>query len=308
MNLDETSLKLFLPPRAGFLAEPCRKRRRAVLQGRGAPDLSTKRAAATLVAFACDDVRVQSKLPQVFVLNERTLSKTEVADLRSKCRGAVLVTRRRSSWVNASLMVELVKVLAACLQEELKSRHVVLHLDVLSAHFHVSVLKACSAAGFHVHYIPACATSMLQPLDTSVFSKFKRWVSDEIERCRLASADGQLSRAQTLDVWRRGVDCVIRSQNWVPAFEQCGLVEQQHRLSSSLASRVCFDSLPAVGSEFPSLSDLQAVFPTNRHIPVDLLFETAVNKEKAVHALRLRPQARLPGVRAFPPAAAAATV
>ena len=101
VNLDETSLKLFLPPRAGFLAQPCLKRRRAALQGRGAPDLSTKRTAATLVAFACDDVRVQSKLPQVFVLNERTLSKTNVADLRSKCRGAVLVTRRRSAWANA---------------------------------------------------------------------------------------------------------------------------------------------------------------------------------------------------------------
>ena len=131
-----------------------------------------------------------------------------------------------------------------CLQEELKSRHVVLHLDVLSAHFHVSVLKACSAAGFHVHYIPACATSMLQSLDTSVFSKFKRRVSDEIERCRLASADGQLSRAQTGRVASR---CGLRH----PLAELvAGL--RAVRLSSSLASRVCFDSLPAVGSEFPA--------------------------------------------------------
>lgn len=298
MNLDETSLKLFVPPRAGFLAEPSRKRRRSLLQGRGAPDLGTKRAAATLVAFACDDAHVQSKLPQVFVLNERILSNAEVAVLRSKCAGAVLVTRRRSSWVNASLMVELVNVLAACLKDELKSRHVVLHLDVLSVHFHGSVLKACAAAGFHVHYIPAHTTSMLQPLDTAVFGLFKRWVSDEIERCRLASVDGQLSRAETLNVWRRGVDGVIRSQNWRQAFEQCGLVGEQLRLSSSLASRVGFDSLPAVGRDFPSFSDLQAVFPTNRHIPVDLLFETAVHNERAAHALRLRPQARLPRLRA----------
>ncbi len=299
VNLDETSVKLFVPPRPGFVAEPCPKRRRLLLQGRGGPDLSTKRAAVTLVACACDDERVQKLLPQVFVLNEHVLSNAEVADLRAKCGDAVLVTRRRSSWVNAPLMVELVKVLATCLREELKNRHIVLHMDVFAAHFHSSVLKACADAGFYVHFIPASVTSSLQPLDTAVFAKFKRWASGEIERCRLASADGQLSRAETLDVWRRGVDHVIRSQGWRRAFEHCGLVRQQHGLSASLASRVCSGSSPAVGSDFPSLSDLQAVFPTNRNIPVDFLFQTAVDKEKAAHAVRLRTKSRLPRLRAL---------
>lgn len=297
VNLDETSLKLHVPPRPGYVAEPCPKRRRSLLRGRGGPDLQTKRAAVTLVAFACDDEQVQKKLPQVFVVNEHVVTKGEVEDFRARCTANVLVTRRKSSWVNASLMVEIVKVLAMCLESELKARHVVLHMDVLAAHFHESVLKACSDAGLHVHFIPASATSSSQPLDTSIFAKFKRWVSQAVERERLASLDGQLSRAGTLDVWRRGVDQVVRSQGWRSAFEQCGLAGQL-RLSASLASRVGFTSPLPVGSDMPSLADLQAVFPAGKHIPVVSLFQAAVNKEIASHALRLSTRARLPRLAA----------
>lgn len=296
VNLDETSLKLHVPPRPGYVTEPCLKRMRGSLCGRGGPDLKTKRAAVTLVAFACDDENVQKILPQVFVVNEHVVSKGEVEDFRARCGANVLVTRRRSSWVNASLMVEVVKVLATCLKNELKDRHVVLHMDVFSAHFHESVLKTCSDAGLHVHFIPASATASLQPLDACVFAKFKRRVSQEAERQRVASRDGQLSRAGTLEVWRQGVDQVIRSRGWRDAFEQCGL-SGQTRLSASLASRVDFNSWAPLGSDVPSFADLQAVFPAGKNIPVDSLFQAAVDKEKADRAVRLHPRARLPRPR-----------
>ena len=299
LNMDETSLKLHVPPRPGFVAEPCPKRRRRLLQGRGGPDLKTKRAAVTLAAFSCNDEKVQQQLPQILIVNERVVTKAEVADIRSRCRGNVLVTRRKSSWVNVSIMVEIVKVLATCLRTELKTHHVILHMDVCSVHTHEKVLRACSDVGLCVHFIPAATTSLLQPLDVAVFSKFKRWVAREVERQRLASATGQLTRAGTLEVWRQGVDEVIRERGWLRAFEQCGL-QGQHGLSSSLASRLDFPSWSPVGNTMPTLANLQAVFPSGRNIPIELLFQTAVDKEKAKRAVRIHPRARLPPLKHSP--------
>lgn len=291
INLDETSLKLFIPPRPGFVVDPSPKRRRRLLHGRGSPDMKTKRAAVTLVAFACDNDRVQKLLPQVFLVNEHVVTKDDVNDLRAKCQGNVLVSRRKSSWVNAAVMVELVGVLSAILKKnELQNHHVVLHMDAFSAHLHESVLQACAAAGMHLHIIPASCTSSLQPLDVSVFRRFKRWVADEVERRCLASAQGQLLRAETLEVWRLGVDAVIRSQGWRRAFEQCGLLGQLH-MSEELTLRA--GVLP-VGSDAPSLADLQAIYPARRDIPIEMLFKTALEQERAARAVRIPTRARLP--------------
>lgn len=292
VNLDETSLKLHVPPRHGYVVERCPKRRRRLLRGGQGGDLKSRRAAVTLIAFACDDETVQKLLPQIFLVNEHVVTKADVAELRSRCQDRVLISRRRSSWVNAATMVEVVKVLAACL-ESLQGYHVVLHMDVCPSHTHASVLQACSDANFFVHFIPACTTFCLQPLDVAVFCKLKSWVSHAVERRRLESPAGLVTRADTLEIWRRGVDEVIRSQGWRQAFEQCGLLGQGN-LSASLASRLDFCSWSPIGDGLPSLADLQAVFPANRCAQLELLFQSVLKKEKLAHIVRIPRRARLP--------------
>ena len=292
INLDETSLKLHVPPREGYVVERCPKRRRRLLRGGQGAELKSRRAAVTLIAFACDDETVQKLLPQIFLVNEHVVTKADVAEFRSRCRDRVLISRRKSSWVNAATMVEVVKVLATCL-EGLHGHHVVLHMDVCPSRTHASVLQACSDANFFVHFIPAGTTSALQPLDVAVFSRFKLWVSREVERRRLELPSGLMTRADTLDIWRRGVDQVIRSQGWRQAFEQCGLVGQGN-LSASFAVRLDFGSWPPIGNGMPSLADLQVVFPANRCIQLELLFQSALTKEKRASVIRLPRRARLP--------------
>lgn len=295
VNLDETSLKLHIPPRPGLVVEPCPKRRRRLLQEGSGPDLSTRRAAVTLVAFACDDELVQQALPQVFVVNEHVVTKGDVADMLDRCKDNVLVVRRKSSWVTAEFMVQLLQLLARCLKSQLQTHHVVLHMDTCPAHLHPSVLKACSDAGMYLQVIPASATAWLQPLDVSVFAKFKNWVTRELERQRLSSTSGMLTRPEVLDVYRRGVDEVIRAQCWARAFELCGL-RGQERISSRLLARLELDEPLAIGCDLPSLADLQVVFPTGKDIPIELCFQTALTKTAARPAsvLRLALSARLP--------------
>ena len=275
------------------MLEPCPKKRRRLLRGGRGPDLKTRRSAVTLVAFACDDESVQPKLPQVFVVNEHVLTKAEVIDLSERCSGNVLFVRRKSSWVDTDFMVEMVKALATCLRQELTTHRVILHMDALGAHIRPKVLKACADKGIYAHVIPASTTSWLQPLDVAVFAKFKRWVTREVEHQRLLSESGSLSRFETLNVYRQGVDAVIRARGWGPAFDQCGL-RGQNSLSSRLLSRLGYSGPPTCSSDLPTLGDLQAIFPIGLAIPIDAAFHLVSEQALAAGVLRLPSRARLP--------------
>lgn len=293
VNLDETSLKLYVPARRGLAFEPCCKRRRRLLrEGRG-PDLGTRRAAVTLVAFACDDAHVQKLLPQIFVVNRRVVTAEDVVEFDDRCTGNILIVRRESSWVTADFMVEVIRALAACLTEVCTTHQVVLHLDACRAHCHVKVLKARSLAGIFVHFVPAGTTAWLQPLDVAVFSRFKGWVVREVERRRLAAASGILSRPAMLDIYRQAVVAVIQARSWANAFELTGLVGQG-MLSQRLLEHMNLVSAPMIGDGLPTYADLVAIFPAGMNIPIEELFETALVQERSRRALRLPISARLP--------------
>jgi len=287
VNLDETSCKLHVQPRRGIVMEPCSKRRRKLLrQGRG-PSLQQKRAAVSLVAFACDDEAVQRQLPQIFIVNEHVVKKSEVSDLAARCGGGVRFLRRKSSWVNADLMVELIKILSRSLGELVRTRHVILHMDTHSAHTRAKVLRACGRAQLLTHFIPASATGWLQPLDVTVFAQYKRWTVGEAERQRLAATSGALSGFDMLDIYRRGVEAVIQGRSWAKAFEHAGL-RGQSGLSAQLLSRLEAASAPVVGSEFPTLAELQACFPKGMDIPIDELFAAALLRPAHLQPPRLK--------------------
>jgi len=284
-----------MAPRPGIVAEPCPKKRRLLRRCARGPDLKARRSAATLVAFVCDDELIQPLLPQVIVLSESIATAAEAAEVAQRCGGNVLAVRRKSAWVDAALATQLVKVLAACLKTQLRTRHVVLYMDTYSAHTHQSALQACSDAGIHPVFVPASTTGWLQPLDVAVFAKFKSWVAKEMERQKLASESGVLARPQVLEAYRRGIDAVIRRQSWQRAFDLCGL-RGPAGVSTTLLSRLEEAELPNVGSDLPTLADLQAVFPNRTIIPVEELFRAALvsTTVPATAVLRLPPWARLP--------------
>lgn len=293
VNLDESSLKLYVPPRPGLVFEPCAKRRRSLLRREGGPDLKTKRSAVTLIAFVCDDERVQRLLPQIFVTNERVITQSDAVKFAGECCGNVVIVRRKSAWVDAGFAREVVEVLATCLSGELARFQIILHMDTLPAHMHVGVLKACCESGIHVHFIPAKTTGWLQPLDVLVFSVFKGWVVREVERLRLASVSGLLTPLEMLGVYRRGVEAVIQSRGWAQAFELTGL-RGQSNLSRRLLDRLRLASSPIISNQLPKFEDFETVFPVGKAVRVEDLFGTALANEKSKSAVKLPQRARLP--------------
>lgn len=295
INLDESSLKMHIPARPGLVVEPCSKRRRQLLQEGQGPSLQTRRSAVTLLAMICDDPAVQPRLPQLVIANERLMSSSDFEKVAGRCQGNVVMVRRTSSWVTSSYMVEVVKMLAGYIQPEVKSRHVILHLDTCPAHTHRDVLKECASSGLHVHFVPLLTTAYLQPLDVLAFSKLKGWAAREIEVQRVQSPTGLLERSEVLDIYRRAVQAIISHGNWCKAFDMCGL-RGQAGLSKRLMARLRVSEAPVVGSQLPSLQDLIVSFPAGVTVPIEELFELVVKQSTArpTVTLRLPASARLP--------------
>lgn len=301
INVDESSLKMHVALQPGLVVEPCPKRRKQMLrEGQGA-DLGTRRAAVSLIAFACNVAALQPLLPQVLVCNERLMGISDLEDVASQCGPSIWLVRRRSSWVNAAFMVAVIRFLAKCLENELPKYHTVLHLDTCPAHLHESVLSACSVAGIHVHFVAALTTAWLQPLDVAIFAPLKAWIAREVEAEQLASATGEIARPAVLSICVRGVRAVLQQGDWGRAFEMCGLAGQG-RLSKRLMARLAWDAPPAVESGLPSLADLVAIFPAGANIPIESLFHAVLAKASPQPSamLRLPRSARLPAAPPHP--------
>ena len=126
--MDETSVKLCPPPvRKGWAVGD----RRGVLQLGGDSSLTRRRSAVTLVSFLCDDQDIQPLLPHIFLSNEHVLSAADVEELNSSSDPRFLFSRRRSSWVNSSVLVEILEVLTVCLSEIMTTRRIILCMDTL---------------------------------------------------------------------------------------------------------------------------------------------------------------------------------
>lgn len=246
----------------------------------------------TLVAFLCDDVAVQPLLPQVFVSNQHVLSAVDVAQLNSACPSNVFFVRRKSSWVNVAVLLEILELFSALLQHTLRTHRVILHMDASRVHLHASVARACSRAGLFLMYIPASTTAWLQPLDVSVFSQYKAWVRAELERKRLVAPAGVLSRSDIMSAYSDGIRAILEAKGWANAFEVTGL-RGQSNLSTDLMSRLRWATPQAVPSSVPSLADFQAIYPRGARVPFDELFELVLRCSRPVQLL-LPQRARLP--------------
>lgn len=222
---------------------------------------------------------------------------TDAVALNASCPRNVFVARQKSSWVNVGVLLDILRLLFAALGDVVRTHSVVLHMDACRTHLHPSIAKACTAAGVFLMYIPASTTGWLQPLDVSVFAPYKLWVAREIERRRLATAAGTLSRAEVLEVYCRGIPAVMEARCWSSSFAVTGL-SGQDRLSGQLMRRLQLAAPEHISSTVPSLADLQCIYPRGANVPVEELFELVL-KRQALHpnphaAIRLPRRARLP--------------
>ena len=119
INLDETRIPFHHTLPQGMRAKHKKTklcgllpRRRKLVQNVG---LGKQRSGFTHVAFICDDVSLQPRLPQILLGNERLFPAATMEAIRGTIPPSVCLWRRKSGWVTKAMMLEILKELCAAL-------------------------------------------------------------------------------------------------------------------------------------------------------------------------------------------------
>ena len=270
LNMDETSLRLSLPPEKGYQARPATMSLAEFRARRQVAPLAQQRAAMSYLAVISDADDVQALLPQVVIVNQRTVGKRDIAELREQCRGTrVQLWRRRSAWADGALLAQWVRTLGAALAPIEPDSWIILTMDACPTHVTDEVIRACAAQKMLPHLVPGLMTHLLQPLDTHVFAAFKGAGRDRQESARLTTSDGSLSSKAALRCWLDAIVARMSTRGFPEAFASVGLTHEQARLGARCRLGLgLVEGWTPPTADLPSLADLHSLIGTQRRLPL----------------------------------------
>ena len=281
INLDETCCRLCTEATKGAVAIGRNRSRKEALIGEHKASLSARRSAVTLVASVCDDSEIQSVLPQIILGNERVLAKADARKINAEPDARVYCLRQKSGWVNKEILANIIELMGIALKPWQETRFFLLCMDACPCHCSTQVVRACNKAGLRVFYVAASMTSILQPCDTHVFARLKRFLRSGMEILRLQSETGETETSEVLQLISQAVQDVLHRYDWKEAFGRTGLRDQQREVSKSTLQKLQWAEAPMISSALPSLPQLQQVYPRNTIIPVAEIFRLCTQSSEA---------------------------
>ena len=219
LNLDETSIRFWYEPRLGL------RRPAGQVPSVGCARQASRgqlRKAFSHVAIICDDASLQPHLPQVLLVNERTVTAEQHRRWTSLPGCNAKLWRGKSAWINDKVFASIIRTLGKVLRERAGDRQAILLLDAHVCHFSLPTLAACREYDIWPVIIPARMTSMLQPLDTHVFSRFKMFLRTRLHQLMLSGANEDLTSEQVVDALLHAMKGVLQRHSWAPAFAKNG--------------------------------------------------------------------------------------
>ena len=273
LNFDETPLQFQSTPQPGLLAAPANDADEMPRPRRNHVKHSDLRASATHMAITSDDPVIQGALPQIVLMNSRTVNRREMLEISRGVQGtAVDVWRGRTAWANSETMAKWVACIGRALRPYQATRCFALALDACPTHLHQRTLEAMDRWRIAPVFIPANLTGTLQPLDVHVFAGIKREARAAIDAARLATASGHIPQREAISIWLRVI--AVRMERAEPAaFTSVGLAGEQRALGKRCKAAL---QLPAdwhpPAADLPSLEELRLLAGTQRHMHLGPLF------------------------------------
>ena len=271
INLDETAVKIWMPPGKGLIARSSLD----VVRGPRCISPATRkqqRACLTHVAFVCDNPSIQVHLPHVIIGNEAVLPLYIQRELEPQLFSNVYLVRRKSAWVDAGYMVVIIKLLGELLKPFLGTAQPILLMDALPAHIAPKVFRAATRCGIWVVIVPAKLTWLIQPADTHAFYKYKMFLKKRYVEARARSAEGELELREVLKAINDGVRYVFQAHDWSKAFDENGFGHQQRLLRTSVAVNAGLTMPVVIRPNIPSLAQMRSIWPSNSDVPLDDVF------------------------------------
>ena len=248
INLDETSVCQWMKLRLGNIAG---ESERGSAQHRAVASKGAQRRYVSFLAALCDRPEVQPRLPQLVCLAEGACKVADVAALNRDSLPSHVCLRRESSWLNRELFADYIGVLLRNLgQHVLDTYRVVILFDTAQAHLSTRAFARCHRAGVHFVIIPSLTTSVLQPLDTHVFSRYKMILRQQYAEAQVRSATGQaLPVRQVVELIWRAWTTVVPRIDVASVFADNGFCLAQRSVRKSI--------LAAMGAQAPPENNQQ---------------------------------------------------
>ena len=263
LNLDETSIKFWYEPRQGL----CRPKGQAPRIGLGRKASRAQlRKAFSHIAIICDDPCLQPHLPQVLLVNQRTVS----AELHRRWNSLpgcnAKLWRGKSAWINKQTFAQVIRELGKVVRKRAGSHQAILLLDAHKCHFSTSTLSACREYNIWPVLIPARMTSLLQPLDTHVFSRFKMFLRTRLHQTMLTGANEDLTSEQVIDALLHAIKGVLQRHSWAQAFNWNGFGPRLE-VRAHLLEELAWQTPPVLQAELPAYTQFTECFPRGCEIP-----------------------------------------
>ena len=109
-------------------------------------------------------------------------------------------------------------------------------------------------------------TSLLQPLDTHVFSRFKMFLRTRLHQLMLTGANEDLTSEQVLDALLHAIKGVLQRHSWASAFAKNGF-GPTFEVRAHLLEVLAWHTPPVIDSELPAYAQFTHCFPARHHIP-----------------------------------------
>ena len=145
-------------------------------------------------------------------------------------------------------------------------RQAILLLDAHRCHFSRCTLAACRDYDIWPVLIPARMTSLLQPLDTHVFCRFKMFLRTRLHQLMLTGANEDLTSEQIIDALQNAMKGVMQRYSWAPAFAQNGF-GPTFEVRAHLLEVMEWHTPPVLDSELPAYTQFSQCFPRRCDIP-----------------------------------------
>ena len=199
------------------------------------------------------------------------LPKWEYEHVLSHLPNNVHLWRQQSGWMDTAKCCRIVSLLASALAKAAPERQAILLMDALHCHFAKQVLMACRRHGILVCIVPASCTSFLQPLDTDVFARYKRYLSSAMHAMSLELPNGAIPPRGIIQCVQDTIQAILEGIDWAPVFRKSGFPWNPDILRPSLRTLFGAGGLPQISGCLPALAEFQVCFPGRIEAPLGLL-------------------------------------
>lgn len=142
-------------PSAGMLTASTRKLKRRGMSPRKPVPRAATRTAFTYVAVLCDNKDIQSRMPQIVVVNKNCYTEASHARVLLQLPDHIIVWRRPSAWMNLKNICEVIEVLGKYFWTFHSTHHFILGLDAAKVHLNQKVWQKAKKYNIYMYCIPA---------------------------------------------------------------------------------------------------------------------------------------------------------